>query len=331
MSHNILVDSWSRQAYPNPSGIRYHVLVKEDPAIGSPKPLQPVTTSSTAEEALSPSPPDNSAMRKINSVGLLAMVLAWRVAGLKLIERAVLAALGTHADKSGYAWPGEELLAVETSLSSRSVRKAVRSLENRGLVKVVRGRQHHPNSYAIQCGMLEALPTVAKRPVRPEPASDLESLRVERGDSSERNASAGQTGTMFLLTAHRTAQRTAPPIVPHGGPASAHQTILAEYQRLAAAANGAIGPLDGPVAGKPHIQPRDTKIVQRLLDQHSFDEVLYLLRAFYWIGGTARARGKHDTSLQMFEWEWDRLQVLRRTGELPSETQVAEWAAGLPV
>ena len=45
------------------------------------------------------------------------MKLAFRVEGLSYLERCVLAAIATHADDRGHAWPGEDLLAAETSLA----------------------------------------------------------------------------------------------------------------------------------------------------------------------------------------------------------------------
>jgi uncharacterized phage protein (TIGR02220 family) len=96
----------------------------------------------------------------IQHVGLRVMILAYRVAGLTFIQRAVLAAIASHADDAGRAWPGEELIAAETALTSRSVRTALRGLEALGIVKVARRGGRLPNRYAIQVQALQTMPKV---------------------------------------------------------------------------------------------------------------------------------------------------------------------------
>jgi uncharacterized phage protein (TIGR02220 family) len=96
----------------------------------------------------------------LRHVGLSVMKLAVRVAGLTFIQRLVLVAIGSHADDEGRAWPGEELLAVETGLSPRSVRNGVRGLEGLGVVKVSRRGRRLPNLYAVQIDALAAMPAI---------------------------------------------------------------------------------------------------------------------------------------------------------------------------
>jgi uncharacterized phage protein (TIGR02220 family) len=96
----------------------------------------------------------------LEHLGLQAMKLALRVAGFTSIQRLVLAAIASHADATGRAWPGEELLAAETGLGMRSVRNGVRGLERLGAVKVRRRGQQLPNEYALQLGVLNGLPRV---------------------------------------------------------------------------------------------------------------------------------------------------------------------------
>ncbi|MBM4439765.1 MAG: conserved phage C-terminal domain-containing protein [Candidatus Rokubacteria bacterium] len=88
------------------------------------------------------------------------MKLAVRVEGLTHIERLVLAAIASHADDTGRAFPGEALLSAETCLSARSVRNGVRGLEGRGVVKVNRRGRQQSNEYAVQLDILKALPWV---------------------------------------------------------------------------------------------------------------------------------------------------------------------------
>jgi hypothetical protein len=97
----------------------------------------------------------------LGHAGLRSMKRALRAAGLTAIQRLALAAIGSHADAAGRAWPGEERLAAETSLTSRSVRTAVRGLEALGVVKVARRGGRLPNEYAIQVATLDGLPQVS--------------------------------------------------------------------------------------------------------------------------------------------------------------------------
>jgi uncharacterized phage protein (TIGR02220 family) len=122
-------------------------------------------------------------MGSLRHVGLRIMKLALRVAGLTFLQRLVLVAIASHADDHGRAWPGEQLLAAETSLALRSVRNAVRGLEGLGLVTVTRRGRRLPNEYAVQVDRLERLPrvtgttghltgTTCRSPEAERPASD---------------------------------------------------------------------------------------------------------------------------------------------------------------
>jgi uncharacterized phage protein (TIGR02220 family) len=223
----------------------------------------------------------------MRSVGLQALILAWRVDPLSMIERATLAAIASHADEAGHAWPGEELLAAETSLTSRSVRTAVRGLEMRGIVKVTRRGRQLPNAYAIKLDTLEAMPTVkakvtgttdhltgttfrSREPERPETDDRLTGTSFQ----SDRNVLPKVTGTTFLRTAHRaTAQRTAE--YKNGADAPAHAWLALLNQR----AGTSFRETDA------NLRP----IRARLRDGHTFEEAARVVAA-----KTAEWQGRPD-------------------------------------
>ena len=172
----------------------------------------------------------------LNHIGLRAMNLAFRVAGLSLIERAVLAAISSHADEAGHAWPGEELLAAETSLTSRSVRTAVRGLETRGIVKVTQRGWQRPNEYAIKLDTLEAMSPVKARLTGTTdhlPGTWFRSDATERPETDDPVTGTSRpevTGTTFRVTAHKaTAHRTAEDKNGAGAPARAWLAVLNQH------------------------------------------------------------------------------------------------------
>jgi hypothetical protein len=97
---------------------------------------------------------------KLRHPGLLTPKLAIGAEGLAAIERLILVGLAKFTNLEGWSFPSEQRLALETSLSVRGVRKGIRSLEARGLVKVVQQGRMLPNRYRIDVAALEALPRV---------------------------------------------------------------------------------------------------------------------------------------------------------------------------
>ena len=166
------------------------------------------------------------AKRTLRHVGLRVLVLVWRVTRLSLIERVILAAIASHADEAGHAFPGESLLAAETTLGLRSVRNALRGLEGLGVLKVTRRGRQRPNEYAIQVDALESLPRVTGTNGHVTGTTDRMTGTTCRSQEGERPASDDRvtgttlpevTGTTCRLTAHTaTAHRTDPPVVPRG-------------------------------------------------------------------------------------------------------------------
>lgn len=62
--------------------------------------------------------------------------ITWAVS-LKLpsSQKLVLILLANYADESGYCYPGQEAMAEKTGLSSRTIRRAIQSIEDAGLVR----------------------------------------------------------------------------------------------------------------------------------------------------------------------------------------------------
>src|SRR5262245_8245169 len=132
----------------------------------------------------------------LRHVGLRVLVLVWRVARLSLIERVILAAIASHADETGHAFPGESLLAAETTLALRSVRNAVRGLEALGIVKVTRRGRQLPNEYDIQVDALENLSRVTSSRGQVSGTNGHVSGTTCRSEEGERPASDDRvTGT----------------------------------------------------------------------------------------------------------------------------------------
>jgi uncharacterized phage protein (TIGR02220 family) len=175
----------------------------------------------------------------LQHIGLRMMKLALRVVGLTFIQRLVLAAIASHCDGNGQSsWPGEDLLAAETALGLRTVRKGVRGLEDLGIVKVTRRGRRLPNVYAIQVDALEAMPHVTGTTGQVTGTTDRMTGTTCRSPEAERPAPDDTvTGTTRQGDRHvvppkgsRRAQgRAVPPISPNGGlDASAWLGVLNE-------------------------------------------------------------------------------------------------------
>jgi len=90
--------------------------------------------------------------------GLEVLVLAYTVDHLSDLERATLAVLGRHADAQGRTFISQALMSARTSQSVRSLQRALRRLETRGLIHVERQGQHRPNRITLDVDRLRSLP-----------------------------------------------------------------------------------------------------------------------------------------------------------------------------
>jgi DNA-binding transcriptional ArsR family regulator len=73
---------------------------------------------------------------------------------------AVYLCLLRHAGKDGRCWPGKKLLCQETGLSKNSIRKALRKLEQLGLIRV-RIRRDRSSMYYVK----STLPPLVSHPL----------------------------------------------------------------------------------------------------------------------------------------------------------------------
>ena len=64
---------------------------------------------------------------------------AWRQTGLTMSEKSLLACLADHANPAGRCNPGVARLAKRTSQSESSIRRSIRSLQEKGLISTIVG------------------------------------------------------------------------------------------------------------------------------------------------------------------------------------------------
>lgn len=94
-------------------------------------------------------------MTKPSSGGGFSIIPNWvlRESDLTAHELLVYIALLNHADRYGQAYPAMETLIREARVSEKSVRRALKSLEGRGVVQVTRrpreGDRHETNLYHV--------------------------------------------------------------------------------------------------------------------------------------------------------------------------------------
>ena len=62
---------------------------------------------------------------------------------LKPSDWRVLTCISWHADPDGYAWPAQDLIALETRLHRVTVNEAVRRLKGLGYIVIVPGKRRH--------------------------------------------------------------------------------------------------------------------------------------------------------------------------------------------
>ncbi|WP_368502465.1 helix-turn-helix domain-containing protein [Actinomyces sp.] len=86
----------------------------------------------------------------------LASTWAWLVRGIGPYPKLVLAALADQADDSGYCWPSQSVIAERCEMGERTVRRHVRTLQELGLLTVVRRSSTHgrrSNGYRLHIGV----------------------------------------------------------------------------------------------------------------------------------------------------------------------------------
>jgi len=93
------------------------------------------------------------------------MGLCWYVKDLTPAQKVVLVALADHAEDDGSrVYPGVERLTYKTSLSERTVRRALSDLREKGLLIVIKESTYHKSTeYRIDLTELQVL---QKRPAR---------------------------------------------------------------------------------------------------------------------------------------------------------------------
>lgn len=108
------------------------------------------------------------------------MSLAWYVDGLTPAQKAVLVALADHANDDGrHVYPGAKRIAIKTSYTTRTVRRALADLREMGLITVARESSHHrPTEYEIDLTECRA------RQARPDTESGHD-LTEDPGDLTE--------------------------------------------------------------------------------------------------------------------------------------------------
>lgn len=148
----------------------------------------------------------------IGHVGLRVMVMAHGVR-LTWLQRTVLVAIASHANEYGKkCYPTLALLAGETDLTERSVRAAVKELEQLGVLAVEHRRGwNQPNSYVIHADALAGLPRIAVA----ADANDGEGSEAgARGIGSSRGDGSEAHGGLTVQKAQKNGN---PPYPPEGG------------------------------------------------------------------------------------------------------------------
>ena len=162
-------------------------------------------------------------------VGIETRRLVFRVAGLGKNPRYILDAIADRANENGRAWPSEQLLAESTDMSVRSVRDAIRELEDRGILKITRRGWHQSNIYEIQLRMLAELPRVradqtgtdqiAGLATRDRQISSVRPAEIvkQTGKTDRQNRPAKQTGIVCRLSfQEKLEEKLEPPYPPRG-------------------------------------------------------------------------------------------------------------------
>ena len=102
--------------------------------------------------------------------------VAWAIglAGVTPSEKLVLIVVANYADDLGFAWPSQDTLSSDTSMSLRTVRSAIQRLEERGLLqrrkRYARGERSSDMLHlAVGCSLATAADIAAERSLQPAP------------------------------------------------------------------------------------------------------------------------------------------------------------------
>lgn len=85
-----------------------------------------------------------------------AMSDAWDLTGVSPAEKIVLLGLGSYANEAGFCFPSQDKLVAHTCLSASTIKRALKALEERGLIE--RERRHYrdgsraANGYYLRFG-----------------------------------------------------------------------------------------------------------------------------------------------------------------------------------
>ena len=106
-------------------------------------------------------------------MSIAVMSHVWKTSSHKGSELLLLLAIADHANDKGRAWPGVELLALKTRLSTRSVMRLVQNCEQSGELEVVR-KKGKVNHYKINL----------ETPTRDKMSRDI-AMSLVKGQSSD--------------------------------------------------------------------------------------------------------------------------------------------------
>lgn len=99
----------------------------------------------------------------------------------------VLIAVCNYADEDGVCWPSQARLARECCLTERSVRDALKRLEE---MKLIRREERHDNAYRRQTDMIFIAPNIHRNifPVEKPPETDARATGISRQKPPERRS-----------------------------------------------------------------------------------------------------------------------------------------------
>ncbi len=90
---------------------------------------------------------------QVNHLSIPYLNGAIELQGLTVYEKTVLILLANRADAKGYCWPSIKRLSLEGCMSRHSVMRAVKSLESKNIISVIR-KHRVANGYMLNGGVL---------------------------------------------------------------------------------------------------------------------------------------------------------------------------------